>query len=465
MQADRRQSGLTEPLWHNPSVSRPGTSPQHVTPYDRFAWSDVEIESMLVSGAQRQELVAYFGEAEYEDLARLARKAQRVRVGDGSPHVMVVPGILGSQLGIVRERPLPDDVLWLDPIDIQVGRLGLLGLDAGAPVIPLGVVLYAHLKLRLRLRAAGFAVTMHDYDWRLDIAAAGISFAERLRRHSGGRIAIVAHSMGGLVSRAALALPGMQHIERVILLGTPNQGSFAPVQALRGTYAVVRKIARLDAATTPERLAEEVFNSFPSLYQMVPAAAAEGAHDLLDPAAWPDGGPPLRRRLFESARRFRESLPPPDERFTAIAGVGEETVTAASRRQDGFTYTITRHGDGTVPAASAALRGAQTYFTRTAHSDLTRDEAVASAIVDLLRTGSTVRLPTRWDSRSRAQALVTDRELRRTDTGKVDWAALTPAQRREFLQNLNEPPKLRLRVPAPRGRGSARSATAAPIRR
>ena len=38
---------------------------------------------------------------------------------------------------------------------------GLLGLDAGAPIIPLGVVLYSHLKLRLRLRAAGFAVTFH----------------------------------------------------------------------------------------------------------------------------------------------------------------------------------------------------------------------------------------------------------------------------------------------------------------
>lgn len=412
---------------------------------------------MLISGAQRPELAAYFGEAEYLDLARLARKAKRVGVRDGLPHVVVVPGILGSQLGMVRKRPLPDDVLWLDPIDIQVGRLRLLGLDARAPIIPLGVVLYSHLKLRLRLRAAGFAVTLHDYDWRLDIEASATSFAERLRRLSSKRLAIVAHSMGGLVSRAALGLPGMQHVERVVLLGTPNQGSFAPVQALRGTYAVVRKLARLDAATTAERLAEEVFNSFPSLYQMVPAAAAGGAHDLLDPAAWPDSGPPLQSRLLESARRFRERLPPPDERFTAIAGVGQETVTAVSSRRDGFTYTITRHGDGTVSAASAALGGARTYFTRTAHSDLTRDEDVASAIVDLLRTGSTQRLPTRWISRSSAQARVTDRELRRTHIEKVDWAGLTPAERRAFLQNLNEPPALRLRVPAARRRGLQRS--------
>lgn len=419
---------------------------------------------MLASGEQRQELAAYLGESEYLDLVRLARKAERIGVRNADPHVVVVPGILGSQLGIARSRPLPNDVLWLDPIDIQVGRLGLLGLDAGAPIIPLGVVLYSHLKLRLHLRAAGFAVTLHDYDWRLGIEDTGASFAERLRELGPRRVVIVAHSMGGLLSRTALALPGTQHVERVVLLGTPNLGSFAPVQALRGTYAVVRKIARLDSATTAERLTEEVFNSFPSLYQMVPGSDGKGTADLLDRGAWPDSGPALRAALFDRARRFREGLGPADRRFVAIAGVGQETVTAASKGRGGFVYTITRRGDGTVPADSAALDGAETYFANAAHSDLTRDAHVAAAIVDLLRTGSTKRLPTRWTSNTRAQARVSDRELRRTHAEKVDWAGLTPAQRRDFLQNLNEPLQLRLRVPAGRGRVSrpSRRATRSP---
>jgi len=444
-------------------VSRPGTPIQHITPYDRFAWSDVETERMLASGEHRQELAAYFGETEYQDLTRLARKAQRVGVNDAYPHVVVVPGILGSQLGLARGRPLPNDVLWLDPIDIQVGRLALLGLDAGAPIIPLGVVLYSHLKLRLRLRAAGFAVTFHDYDWRLGIEDSGAVLAGRLREHGPGRMAIVSHSMGGLVSRIALALPGTQHVERVVLLGTPNCGSFAPVQALRGTYAVVRKIARLDPATTAERLTEEVFNSFPSLYQMVPAGS-EGA-EFLDRGAWPDSGPALRLPLLEQARRFRSALPPPDERFIAVAGIGQETVTAASKRRDGFVYTITRHGDGTVPADSAALDGAHTYFVDAPHSELTRAAHVASAIVELLCTGSTRRLPRRWSGNSRAQARISDRELRRTHADKVDWAGLTPGQRREFLQNLNEPLKLQLRVPAARRRIPRRAPRTAGSRR
>jgi pimeloyl-ACP methyl ester carboxylesterase len=431
-------------------VIRPGTSTQHITPYDRFAWSDVEIERMLACGEQRQELVAYFGAAEYGDLARLARKAARAGVNDALPHVVVVPGILGSQLGLARPRPLPNDVLWLDPIDIQVGRLRLLGLDAGAPIIPLGGVLYSYLKLRLRLRVAGFSVTLHDYDWRLAIEESAARLAVRLREFGARRVAIVSHSMGGLLSRAALALPATGHIERVLMLGTPNLGSFAPVQALRGTYAVVRKIARLDGASTAERLAEEVFNSFPSLYQMVPVSRDEGAADLLDAGEWPGSGPALRAPLFERARRFRASLPAPDQRFLAIVGVGQETVTDVSRTRAGFIYTITRQGDGTVPADSAALDGAHTYFTTAPHSDLTRDTRVAAAIVDLLRGRNTRCLPRRCAIESRAQARVSDRDLRRTHAGKVDWAALTPAERRDFLQNLNEPLKLRLRVPATR---------------
>ena len=438
-------------------MSRPGTTAQHITPYDRFGWRDVEIERMLVSGDHRQELIAYFGQSEYLDLVRLARKAQRVGVNDQYPHVLVVPGILGSQLGLARRRPLPDDVLWLDPIDIQVGRLALLGLDAGAPIVPLGVVLYSHLKLCLRLRAAGFGVTAHDYDWRLGIEDSSATLAERLRADASRPLAIVAHSMGGLVSRAALALPGTRHVSRVVLLGTPNLGSFAPVQALRGTYAVVRKVARLDARTTAERLAEQVFNSFPSLYQMVPASDRRDVPNFLDLTAWPDSGPALRSALLERARRFREGLRPADERFVAIAGVGQETVTAASRNKDGLVYTITRRGDGTVPADSAALDASSSYFANAAHSDLTRDAHVASAIVDLLRRGSTKRLPREWKSNSRAQARVSDRELRLTHADKVDWTRLTPAQRRDFLQNLNEPLKLRLRVPVARRRPGKRS--------
>ncbi len=427
-------------------MSRPDLPLDHVTPYDRFALSDDDFERLLAGGEQQRDLIAYFGAAEYRDLARLARQAAATPVKDEALRVIIVPGIMGSQLGLQRTAPDPNDVLWVDPIDIGLGRLTNLRMPGTARIVSLGVVIDSYLKLKLRLRAAGFAVSFHDYDWRLGVDELGRSLAERLRNEPSQRLAIVAHSMGGLVSRAAAVLPGAERVERVLLLGSPNYGSFATIQALRGTYAVVRKLARLAGDSSAEFLSGEIFNTFPSLYQMLPAASCSDGTDLFDASSWPRTGPQPDPALLERARTVQSTLAHPDTRFASIVGIGQETVTAVRRRADDFVYTITRHGDGTVPAISAALPGAPTHYVPVAHSDLTRDRAVAAAVVDLLRKGSTRRLPTKWTTTSRAEARITDRELRRTHVQKVDWAALEPDERRIFLQSLNEPPKLKLRV-------------------
>jgi pimeloyl-ACP methyl ester carboxylesterase len=354
---------------------------------------------------------------------------------------------MGSQLGLSRAAPLPNDILWLDPIDIQRGRLTTLRVPGAAPIVPLGVVLFSYLRLKLHLRAAGFAAEFHDYDWRLSIVQSGHALAERLRTLRPARVAIVAHSMGGLVSRAALALEGTRHIERLVLLGTPNCGSFAAVQALRGTYAVVRKVARLAQQASAESLAAEVFGTFPSLYELLPwGSCSVAGRDLFDARGWPATGPRPNASLLEAARAVQRQLAPPDERFAVIAGMGAATVTAVRRRGEEFLYTLTRGGDGTVPLRSALLPGVRSTYARVAHSDLTRNPMVAAAVVDLLRTGATRRLPSRWTGAARASAQVSDGELRRTHAEKVDWAALSPKARRLFLENLNEPPHLRLRV-------------------
>jgi pimeloyl-ACP methyl ester carboxylesterase len=424
-------------------------APDHVTPYDRFAWSDVQIEQCLAAGTQQAELAAYFGADEQRMLAGLARRAASARMRQPLK-VFIVPGIMGSQLGLLRSAPLPNDILWLDPLDIQLGRLAVLRLPAATPVVPLGVMLFSYLRLKLRLRAQGFAVELHDYDWRLPVATAAAQLAARLRASRAERVALVAHSMGGLVSRAALALPGTGHVERVVLLGTPHSGSFAAVQALRGTYAVVRKLARLVSRSSAEDLAADIFNSFPSLYELLPRGGCAGPTALFEADAWPRSGPQPQAQLLDAARTLDTQLAPPDERCSAIVGIGAETTTSVRRRGDDFVYTLSRLGDGTVPAASAELPGARSYYARVAHSELTRDAQVAAAVADLLLRGSTRRLPDRWRSASRARTEISDRALRRTHLEKVDWAALTPDARRVFLETLNEPPRLKLRVPARR---------------
>jgi len=122
----------------------------------------------------------------------------------GAPRVLIVPGIMGSQLGLSRNAPLPNDIVWLDPLDIQHGKLAVLRMSAAAPIVPLGVVLFSYLRLKLHLRVAGFAVEFHDYDWRLSIVQSGRALAERLRTLRPARVAIVAHSMGTMLTLEAL---------------------------------------------------------------------------------------------------------------------------------------------------------------------------------------------------------------------------------------------------------------------
>ena len=447
-------------------MSRPETPSDHVTPYDRFAWSDTVVEQLLASGEHQRELIAYFGVNEYADLTRLAREAQSVHTAPDAPRVYIVPGIMGSQLGLLRRAPLPNDILWLDPVDISIGNLALLRLPGAAPIVSLGVVLYTYLRLKLHLRIAGFVPVLHDYDWRLGVDELGRALAARVQT-DGGRVMIVAHSMGGLVSRAALACEGMKRVERVVLLGTPNSGSFAPLQALRGVYAVVRKIARLAAPDqSAESLAAGVFSTFPSLYHLLPAPGFDAGFDLFDPSAWPESGPRPQASLLASAKTLGSQLAGPDERFANVIGAGQETVTRATRRRDEFIYTITRQGDGTVPLACAELPGARTYYTTVAHSELARDAPTAHAIADLLRSGETPRLLMKWSRHGKAEARISDRELRRTHLGKVDWVHMEPEARQVFLRNLNEPPHLKLRMPLTAGKNplAARKRTAPAVR-
>src|SRR5690606_10985225 len=140
-----------------------------------------------------------------------------------------------------------DDVYWLDPIDIAAGRLTRLKLPSGAKYKAVGVMLIAYLKLKLRLRRAGYNADFHAFDWRKSIPELGAELKALLDKERDD-VFLVAHSMGGLVARSAIAQGGK--CRRLVMLGTPNFGSFAPFMAIRGTYPVVRKVGWLDRKHT-----------------------------------------------------------------------------------------------------------------------------------------------------------------------------------------------------------------------
>jgi pimeloyl-ACP methyl ester carboxylesterase len=413
--------------------------PADLSIYDKLRRTDEELEALLVSGAHHRELIAQLGEAEYELLAPLARTAATTS-SDPGMQVYILPGIMGSQLGRPRAAPWPANLVWIDPLDIVAGRLAELRLpDAGA-LVAMGAISFSYLALKLRLKAAGFAVQVFDYDWRHSILRQGELLAARLRASSAQRITLLAHSMGGLLARAALAHADLAQVTRVITLGTPHNGTFATLQALRGTYPSVRRLAALDTRHSAEQLSHDVFNTLPSLYEMLPPpGGALSAIDLLAPENWPTTGPQPLHAQLQAARRLHTRITPGDERYTSIVGTGQRTVTGAALVGNDFHYQITTGGDGTVPLISATLAGADNRYVRCEHSDLPRDAKVASEVLALLSNGLCT-LPATAPATPPHPVSVSDTQLRSTFATKLDWRTLAPEERRRYFNELNIAP-------------------------
>ena len=398
---------------------------------------DEQVVAWLRSGENAATLSANFGEADYLELRRLARAvgARRTR---GGPRVLILPGLMGSKIGTPGR--VTDDVLWLDPVQVIAGKLTDLALPQGRKLQPLGVMLFGYLKLKLCLQLAGFDASFHPFDWRLGLDTLGKQLGDRIASERATSVRLVAHSMGGLVARAALNGPSSKRIVQLIQLGTPNYGSFAPVQALRATYPTVRKIAALDWHHTAEQLAEQVFRTLPGLYQMRPAPDRHPAVDFFDPRSWPADAMAPDAALLKEARRVREGLAPADERCCLIMGVNQETVTGARRVEDSFEYTLSLEGDGTVPRSLAEWPGARTWFAEETHGGLTNSTRVGRAVVDLLKKNDTKRLPSTWSPKRRAAiGKVKDASLRQRVSRKVRWMDLSLESRRRFLEPMISP--------------------------
>jgi hypothetical protein len=245
--------------------------------------------------------------------------------------------------------------------------------------------------------------------------------------------------MGGLVARIALARDTHKRIGRLVQLGTPNYGSFALVQALRGVYPTVRKIAALDRLHGCEQLTRHVFRSFPGLYEMLPAASRTAEFDLHTLGNWPDDllGPDVT--LLNAATHMRSRLANARPGCFHVIGVQQETVTRIRLRGDEFHYGITRDGDGTVPRALAEWQGARTYYVAEKHGELTHSDTVCRAVVELLQKGTTHRLPSaRPAVNAEPLRWISDSELRRGNVGsrrhKVRWDELSLDERRRILE-------------------------------
>jgi len=362
-----------------------------------------------------------------QELARLARRAAGMR---GGPRALILPGIMGSTIGRLRKDG-SDDVTWFDPFEIAQGQLVKLALPGGGRYRPLDAMRFAYERLRLVLRIAGFDAAYHPFDWRRDIARNGRELAERLARERRKDVVLIGHSMGGLVARAALPHKGADRIARVIQLGTPNRGAFVTVQALRGTYPLVRRLALLDLKHDAEELAQKFLTTLPGLCGMLPAASACKDFDPFDAAHWPVGPKPAVT-LLASAHEQAENLPAPDQRFALIAGFGQDTVLGLRRRRRKLEFGRGPTGDGTVPLALAHWPGLPTWYVEDSHGSLPGNADVGRAVIDLARGGTTGALPHVLPLR-RSVPTLWQEDVRAAAAAKIDWNDLSEREQREFL--------------------------------
>ena len=352
------------------------------------------------SAEEERVLAAYFGEARLARLRRLALSGPRRGVRRGN--VVVLHGIMGGELTVYPQSQSSQGV-WLNFLRIAVGAVGWLRMTperkSQFDVRATGILKKWYAEMLLGLAADQWNVQAFWYDWRLDLADSADSLRQQIDRWFGPTdpVHLVAHSMGGLVSRTYI----LRHADRwakggrLIMLGTPNRGSFAIPQVITGALDTVRKLALVDVTHSRAELLG-VLNSFPGSMQMLPSPAAmKDMERMYDAKTWAAYG--VGQKLLDGARASHERLAKivDRDRMAYIAGCNVPTkcgVRDWQRLDDPAGYTDTLDGDGTVPHSLGFLedRGTRipTYFVECEHGALPNHEDVIAGTQQLLATGS-----------------------------------------------------------------------------
>jgi pimeloyl-ACP methyl ester carboxylesterase len=170
----------------------------------------------------------------------------------------------------------------------------------------------------LALRAR-WNVDTYAYDWRRDLDDAADGLAALIReRHDGQPVHLVAHGAGGLVARQlvlrhpqlweAMQDPAGAAGGRLVMLGTPNFGSYAAVQALAGEDRVTELLAACDARHDTQALLA-VAGTFAGSYQLLPAPSRlpGSLSSLYQADTWPRQAA-VSQALLDRAWTFHEAL-------------------------------------------------------------------------------------------------------------------------------------------------------------
>jgi len=219
------------------------------------------------------------------------------------------------------------------------------------------------------------------YDFRKDNRLAAKQLAEVVENWDAPKpYVIIAHSMGGLVSRYFInCLGGKSKIKKIMFLGTPHQG--VPI-AITQVLMPIKQL--LPFGLMGEKL-REVVSSFPSIYQLMPTYQylfnQDGqAIDVLNDASWCSEE---QLPLFKDSRAFWKEL---GNRCAveaiSVFGYDRDTITKINIRQDedsswhNLQIETNPEGDNRVPVTSAVLEKSEVHPVHQDHGVLFVDPDV-----------------------------------------------------------------------------------------
>ncbi len=389
-----------------------------------------------------------------ESIDRTLGAASRSRRSRRLGKVIVLPGIMGSLLDSV-DRAGDADRVWIKALRLVLGRFQDLQLTVpegqaaseGVRIDIAGLYRKTYLPLLVELDTR-WDVRPFAFDWREDIRKSAERLDGELRAFGDGTpVHLVAHSMGGLVARHLIrhseptwaAVAGDDDGRsggRLVMMGTPNRGSFSPVQAMTGTDKMVRRLALADQRHGLAEIAS-IIATFPGLYQMLPSASVDLEGDdhgrLFEATTWPTHvHQALLTRAAEFQRDLDEVIDP--DRMIYVAGCNQMTTSRVTVEPDrSFRYDVSLDGDGTVPHALGLLDGVSTYYVEDTHGNLPKNPRVLDSIHELLATGGTKTLaasvPPR-QSRSGTVAAGLAAERKRSEAvGDAELLALVSSER------------------------------------
>jgi pimeloyl-ACP methyl ester carboxylesterase len=298
---------------------------------------------------------------------------------------VVVPGIMGCVMKLGNEIVWPGSVL--NTFVTKYAKMDELLDPRTRPtdVIRSVFVFSQYATLLDDLERCGFheqaqppTLFVCAYDWRQANEKSAVTLADLLDKiddlHGGqAEVYLIAHSMGGLVSRYYLESgkfserPGFVRVKQLITLGTPHRGAPKALSAVLG----MEREAFLDGAQV-KRLASDT--RYPSAYQLLPHkgepfawnadAARRYAPENVYAADWVKKLGLVQANL-DAAMAFHAVLAAgkPPVPYFCFVGTQQATISLvqllAAATQPLTPVEPEDSGDGTVPSWSAALPGVQ----------------------------------------------------------------------------------------------------------